>query len=304
MKRLSVWIGRVLAVASVAFVAWLLWRDGSQHTIRWSSLWFPLVLAALAYAFCTLLVTRAWFELLRALGDCRVSWDTAWVIYGRSQLAKYLPGNVLHLAGRHLLGRRTGITHGVLAGSAVAEGLLLLGAALLVGISISPNLLDRIQAGHWQMEWLWLAAAGAVAVVAAVLFTLKRLSFHIAPASLIRATGLYCLFFLAAGSIAAMLASHVGATNGPASFAHVIGAFALAWAAGFAVPGAPGGIGVREATLVVLLTGLAPQADLVWFAVALRLVTLGGDLLLFAAACARGTRPGSQTTDLIDQEAP
>ena len=47
-------------------------------------------------------------------------------------------------------------------------------------------------------------------------------------------------------------------------------------------PGAPGGLGVREAVLVTLLTGavLGPSESLL-VAVLLRAVTIAGDLLFF-----------------------
>ena len=62
-----------------------------------------------------------------------------WVIkvYGTSQLAKYLPGNIFHLVGRHALGMAAGVPTGVLAKSAVWElGLISLSAAIFGALAL------------------------------------------------------------------------------------------------------------------------------------------------------------------------
>ena len=61
--------------------------------------------------------------------------------------------------------------------------------------------------------------------------------------------------------------------------------FALAWTAGLVVPGAPGGLGVFEAVLVLRLAFTVPEAPLLAVAVSYRLITALADLL--AAACSR-----------------
>jgi hypothetical protein len=54
------------------------------------------------------------------------------------------------------------------------------------------------------------------------------------------------------------------------------------WIAGFVTPGAPGGLGIREAAMVMLDGSSAPARMLVVTAAMFRLVTFAGDLLCFA----------------------
>jgi uncharacterized membrane protein YbhN (UPF0104 family) len=61
--------------------------------------------------------------------------------------------------------------------------------------------------------------------------------------------------------------------------------FALAWTAGLVVPGAPGGLGVFEAVLLLRLGSQIPEAPLLAIAIAYRLVVTLADLL--AALTAR-----------------
>ena len=61
-------------------------------------------------------------------------------------------------------------------------------------------------------------------------------------------------------------------------------AFLTAWLAGFVVPGAPGGLGVREAILVAFLSAHLPTADVLAFALASRLVTTLGEIVFALGA--------------------
>jgi uncharacterized membrane protein YbhN (UPF0104 family) len=55
--------------------------------------------------------------------------------------------------------------------------------------------------------------------------------------------------------------------------------FAQAWTVGLVVPGAPGGLGVFEAALLLRLGGLVPAPQLLAVALSYRLITTLGDLL-------------------------
>jgi uncharacterized membrane protein YbhN (UPF0104 family) len=55
--------------------------------------------------------------------------------------------------------------------------------------------------------------------------------------------------------------------------------FALAWTAGLVVPGAPGGLGVFEAVLLLRLATVVPEAPLLAVVISYRLVSALADLL-------------------------
>jgi uncharacterized membrane protein YbhN (UPF0104 family) len=60
--------------------------------------------------------------------------------------------------------------------------------------------------------------------------------------------------------------------------------FALAWTAGLVVPGAPGGLGVFEAVLLLRLSVAVPEAPLLALAISYRLITALADLLAAGTA--------------------
>lgn len=61
-----------------------------------------------------------------------------------------------------------------------------------------------------------------------------------------------------------------------------LGAFALAWTLGLVVPGAPGGLGVFEAALLLRLSGALPEPAVLAVALSYRLVVTFADLLAAA----------------------
>ena len=68
------------------------------------------------------------------------------------------------------------------------------------------------------------------------------------------------------------------------SYGTVIGAFLLSWMVGFIVPGAPGGIGIREAVITFLLSKSVSQESVVVSIVIYRFITTIGDLIGFMIA--------------------
>ena len=60
--------------------------------------------------------------------------------------------------------------------------------------------------------------------------------------------------------------------------AKLIVIFSIAWIAGFIIPGAPGGIGVREAVIIFFITPIIGEAQSIAVAIALRFITLLGDV--------------------------
>jgi uncharacterized membrane protein YbhN (UPF0104 family) len=66
------------------------------------------------------------------------------------------------------------------------------------------------------------------------------------------------------------------------SLFQVICGFALSWVIGFVVPGAPGGVGIREATFVLLFRQSMPESVALQVIVLFRLVTIAADLILYA----------------------
>jgi uncharacterized membrane protein YbhN (UPF0104 family) len=139
-----------------------------------------------------------------------------------------------------------------------------------------------------------ILAAVAVALASADLTARDRR----AAFATIRATLLYLPIWLLLGASFWLCAR--GLVGVPArDLAFYAGAFAVAWLAGLVAIYAPGGLGVREAVLVALLSGRIGAADALVVAAASRLILILVDVLLAGAATA-AMRRGRPQLDVAD----
>ena len=74
--------------------------------------------------------------------------------------------------------------------------------------------------------------------------------------------------------------------------------YIVAWLIGFAMPGAPGGLGVREAFMVMQLAPAAGEPEALAFALMTRLVSIAGDMLfVFAGVVLKAWLPVQPDSD-------
>jgi hypothetical protein len=271
-----------LALAGVGFVAQRLshYAAAADFSRFSATSWLFVSGSCLAYALAGLMLAYGWRNLLSHLGTT-ISPKAAVGIYGVAQLAKYVPGNVLHLAGRQALGIAAGIPGWTLAKSAVWELALIATAAAGFGLLTLP-LLDPA-----------CSMALSLGAFAALIGLAAALAHHLIDPRVARAFAWYTGFLGVSGLLFAALLTIVADTamDGSVPWLPVCGAYVLAWLSGLVTPGAPAGIGVRELTLLFLLKGLVSEADLTLTVLLARIVTVVGDLFFYVLARFTVARP-------------
>ncbi len=262
-------VGYVVALALVVSVAVTAVRDASFADLRWPWL-LPALVAALV-----------WWSLLAAgwgvLADGRASRAGA-SLWCRTQALRYLPGGFWGPASRVVSVSGTA-TDRLL--TVFTENLVSLCAGLAVA-GVALTLAGR-------PEWLALVLTPAAPLVLARLAAVRS---RVDGWRTGRTTVLYVGAF-AAYAVAAIFAQ--SAVSGFADPAAIAGAATLAWAAGLVVVIAPGGLGVREAAYLALMHGQLGRGDLAAGAVALRLATIGAELLVLVLV-GRPSSPGVEET--------
>ena len=275
LKRYLHWTGTLLAISGIAFVALRLNNYSSQADFsRFSGLtWTVSIGLILVYGVANTLLALAWQNLLLHFG---ATTSKQWVIrvYGLTQLAKYVPGNIMHLASRQAMGLAAGISGWPLAKASAWElGLIAITGALFC-VLIIPQFVVFVT--------LPLAFLAFITVLLIIFAGLKQYVGQ--PFAL---SFFYYLVFLVISGF--MFVGVLTLTMGTDTFDSLLGllfggAFVVAWLAGFLTPGAPAGIGVREFVLVILLRGLVTEEDLLLAALLSRMVTVSGDILFFLFA--------------------
>ena len=271
-RRLGLAVGWLAVGLSFVFIGMQV-RQGLDWDLvldRLQPLALAIAIGTLIYGLAGFLLAEAWRQLLSGEPTARPA-SRYHAVYGRTQIAKYLPGNLFHFAGRQWLGRGLGHTQTTLALASVAETVLLVAVASALALPLAGERLGGLPAAALLL--------GLALIVAALLW--RRLP----PAlRLSRASLLYAMFFMVAGGILWLLVLSLDGGQGTPGPWIDVSALALAWIAGFATPGAAAGIGVREAVLIMLLDDRLGSEVSLTVALALRLVTTCGDVIFFALA--------------------
>ncbi|HEY7803602.1 MAG TPA: hypothetical protein VIC30_04110 [Orrella sp.] len=272
-RRVLSLLGTLLAVVGMVFVGWRLVQYSNELDLSritpWQ--WVLVLLLSVLYGVGSLLLAVAWWQLLDFFGVRFCPLRTI-RIYGVSQLAKYVPGNVFQFAGRQALGMSNGIPAGPLAKSMLLELILIALAGLLFGYLVLPAWLPILSGAESVGLLIVTAAAMAVSLY-------RQWAKSVAWAFLA-----LVLFLWLSAAVFAILLDMVH--DPPSQWLLMMGAFVLAWLAGFVTPGAPAGVGVREMVLLVLLEGQVAPGLLLLAVLLGRLVTVLGDVWFFLGALA------------------
>jgi hypothetical protein len=264
------------------------WREVAATRIDaagWACLAIALGITLLAHV-CAGWV---WSWILR---DFKQPVQGVWVIlaYLKTNIAKYLPGNVWHFYGRISAATNAGVPLSAATLSVLLEPILMMASALII------TLLGSLQLGARLGLW---AQAGQVLVLLAVLLSIhplilnpviQRLSqlkrkvtgssgeakpFKVEHYPLLPLLGeLGFLLLRGSGFLLTFMAI---SPVSPGQLPLLYSAFSLAWLLGLVVPGAPGGVGVFEATMLALLDRLVSPGVLLSVVALYRVVNTLGD---------------------------
>ncbi len=267
----------VITVASIGFVGWVAVGNFNQLADlrpRSDALAVSVLFAAI-YGGALFLVAENWHRMLRVAGGGGLGRRRNFGIFADTQIAKYLPGNVGHLLTRHFRLKGEDRTHAILFRAFLFESAaMVVTAALIAGLFLSLFPMSDSQTPWIENNPLALLIGAAVLIAgyAALIFR-----FRAAVAEVTAALAALAVFFALSGLAFYGISKLIVPQAGPG----LAGLAVIAWIAGFVVPGAPGGLGPREAALLALSApSLGEPAALL--AIGLyRLTTLVGDLICF-----------------------
>ena len=292
IKSVSIRIFKlIIIILSFWFIGEKFWEhlDWLKNSALNIKLLIVVFISSIIYGLSEFVLSFAWRRLLIWCGHQNISSKICNAIYGKSQIAKYVPGNVFHVVSRHILGKQAGIKHFVLAGATVYEILGLISMSVIIGFSGMVIFgLGNIYFSIFQMTQILLIIiflSGLVPVVVPYLLRLKGIS--LPYKKLLDSFRCICLvylsyfiFFFIAGLLLVSIVSIFLNIN-LIICAKIIAIFSIAWLAGFIIPGAPGGIGVREAVIIFFISPIIGEPQSIAVSIALRIVTLLGDVWFF-----------------------
>ncbi|KGQ20808.1 putative transmembrane protein HieC [Lysobacter dokdonensis DS-58] len=265
-------------------------------------------LSAVFFLLAAMATVPAWRALLRALGVASAPPRTVLRIFCLTQIAKYVPGNIGHHVGRVALARSAlGIPAATTALSILHEGALVVAAAVIVGVA--SYAVPHTASAHDHIGLLIAALLGGFGVLALVNRHRTALAgnggsawrgfvLRAAPTwpAVRRALPCYVFVHVANGVAVACIASAFMPMDLP-TFALLARAYALSWVLGFLLPGAPGGLGVRESAFVLLASPACPPDVVLAVATLSRIGNIAADLLIFLAGGALSAMQAPSSTE-------
>ncbi|MBD2436109.1 lysylphosphatidylglycerol synthase domain-containing protein [Nostoc sp. FACHB-110] len=210
-------------------------------------------------------------------------------VYLKTNLAKYLPGNVWHYYGRIVAAKNANVSTGAATLSVLLEPLLMAAAAFIIFILFSGQFTAYQSNGLitiFQIAILLLVLCAVhpnfLNPVIRFLYKLKnrkspdknqqKVNLRLERYPLRPLLGeLGFLTLRSCGFILTILAISPLSLN---QIPLLLGAFSFAWLLGLVVPGAPGGLGVFEATAIALLQSRFPAAIVISAIALYRLISI------------------------------
>ena len=277
-KKLLRISGGILMIASLIFLviaAHQRWTELSELHLA-PLKWLELAGLIILYGCSLLLLAASWHWLLTLTGRLPVRQAHSMYAFAQTQLAKYVPGNVFHIVGRHMIMRNQGVADRQLVFAVAMEvPLMMVGALAAIAIAL---LLDWMLAGY-DLPLNPLLASALILVVTASVCIRGAAGKREANKTILAGSVLLLntAFFAIMGFVVTRL---VHLLIDVESLVIAAGGVA-AWLVGYVTPGAPGGIGVREAAMMLLIGDRVSPTPLLLSAALFRLVTLLGDVVFF-----------------------
>jgi hypothetical protein len=310
-KRITSLLGRTVAILSLIF---LFFRLG-QHIHDIPSLTFNFwgavsVVLAVMFSITTVVMNAYLWALLLRGGGVLLHLNQAYQIVGKSQIGKYLPGNIFQYLGRITLSRRAGIsTEAAVISTGIETGLLAVtaftlgGAGLWLDRRFLEGLMEKLGQSRVNMTFPVVMLFIILLITLIILLYPRFLAWirpkmvYLNPRRVIKVVLLCLMVFIIHGIFISLLLSTLWGIETELSWYQFTWGFALAWVLGFITPGAPGGLGIREVMLVGLYGQRLGEGLVISLALVLRAITSLGDLLAFGLAVWLGKREGMQRSN-------
>ncbi len=298
--RRTTWLSWAAQALLGIVVVWFLWGRVAQDLGEFRSVGLqlqfhpaPIALAAVVVWVTYGLLIAAWRAVLGGWNQ-QLSFRSSVRIWCVSNLGRYLPGKIWSIAGLAVLATREGVQGWSAAGSALVMQAMAIGTGAAVAVAFLPQVDSQLPL----VAGLAMAAISVVALMAKpVVRGISRLAgktveLEALPArTILLATVVTLVSWLMYGMAFWLLARGITPDVGP-PLTLAVGAFAAAYIVGLLAVFAPGGLGVREGVLMVLLAPSVGTGPALVFSIGSRLLLTATEVVAALVGLMMRTRAG------------
>lgn len=316
LKKILKYVGYLLVVLCVIFIIiqlkGLKWNELAIISHPWVAIAYTTI-AAVAFAVNVYISSFGWKLILEFLYGQKIAYSEIRDVYVRANVGKYLPGNVMHFAGRNMLGKKLGFSHIDMALSTIIEVLTLLFTACLLSFLFAFDSVENIvNYATKHMKPLVLIAAFvvvAVLIVAAIIYVYKK--GYIKKYQKLFTLGflrvflllflIYAITLLIPGFILVLIFINIlGMKLAIHTVMLVLAGSMISWMLGYIVIGSPGGIGIKEGVMILLIGPVCGRPLTTVAMILHRIASIIGDIFAYLFELVL-TKKSSQTKTLQDK---
>jgi len=293
-KKVIEYLGYVVSFLALYFVYKYVVNidlEAAKEKISYS--WIPIILIFISiYVLLMGFLATGWRYMLELLhGSDLPKWRIIG-IYTKTQIYKYIPSNLMHVVARIYFATKLGPSKANVVQSYFLEivfmvliGLIIVLTSVYIGaFSLSDELISKIRdfsGGKVKAFSFGILIFGALAIIFYLFKALRNYKNSLSSGNIMRILKLFVLlvcFFFGMGSLEFFVFSNLLGMD--IGYLYVVSLFTITWLGMFIIPGAPGGIGIREFIVIALLAPIYGPDDPTIGILIFRVVTVLGDALL------------------------
>ena len=293
-KKIIEILGWIISAAALYFVYQnVINIDLEAAKAKVSYSWIPYIIIFITiYVILMGFLATGWRYMLELLHGSELPKWRIIGIYTKTQIYKYIPSNLMHVIARIYFATQLGPSKSNVVQSYFLEivfmvliGILIVLISTLTGsFSLSDELINEIRdfsGGKLKGFSLGILVFGALAIGFYLIKALRNYKSSLNRQNLMRLLKLAILllaFFYGMGLVEYFVFYSLLGMD--ITFLYVIALFTITWLGMFVIPGAPGGIGVREFIVITLLSPIYGPDDPTIGIIIFRVITVLGDALL------------------------
>ena len=276
MKKTIYFIGKSLGLFGLLFVFYTL---SQEYTLSSFTQQFILILAilpilVLVNILSLVIGTYAWHIMLTHYAKRSFPFLASYYYFSKTEIAKYLPGNIFHFIGRQALASKINITQ-----VEMAKISLLFSFLLLTGTILTSTLFAFLSQ---EIPPIILTLMGISSIITLIVLVYLYPSF---PMRKKVSMNSYLALSVALQGIMLGIIVYYQSNDFTANlFFQCVSIYTVSWLIGFVTPGASGGLGIREGTFIAIATYLQIDisTDIIIFSVLLvRVINICVDVMLY-----------------------
>ena len=250
-----------------------------------------LILLVTIFILISILLSIAWHYILKSFSFID-KFQHSFISYNLSQFGKYFPGNVGQYISRIYLGSKMKIPFKDSLGFIILESFWLIVAALVLSIFIDFKFINNFFLSDNFLNSCRLLVAVFIFFIMFYIYKeickinfmkYKLLFKFLELRESVVLFFIYLIYFSGIGLVFYLILNFIMSISA-LSLLNIFGIISLCWIAGFIIPGAPAGLGVRELMLVYLLSSFISTPEAITASIIFRLISLFSDLLLFLSS--------------------